>query len=63
MSNGFSATESREVSLYGNDYKSIEKFDALNIYKYLMTKNIIKSFLALLNKRLFLLYYWVLVAL
>ena len=63
MSNGFSVTESREVSLYGNDYKSIEKFDVLNIHKYLMTKNIIKSFLALLNKRLFLLYYWVLVAL
>ena len=63
MSNGFSATESGEVSLYGNDYKSIEKFDVLNIHKYLMTKNIIKSFLAVLNKRLFLLYYWVLVAL
>ena len=43
--NGFSATESREVSLNGNmydfsvDYNSIDKSDILNIHKYLMTKN------------------------
>ena len=40
ISNGFSATESREVSLYGNvydfsvDYSSIDKSDILNIQKY-----------------------------
>ena len=43
ISNGFSATESREVSLNGNvydfsvDYNSIDKSDILNIHKYLMT--------------------------
>ena len=43
--NGFSATESREVSLNGNvydfsvDYNSIDKSDILNINKYLITKN------------------------
>ena len=48
ISNGFSATESREVSLNGNlyyfsvDYNSIHKSDILNIYKYLMNKNTIK---------------------
>ena len=48
ISNGFSITESREVSLNGNvydfsvDYNSIDKFDILNIHKYLMTKNNIK---------------------
>ena len=48
ISYGFSATESREVSLTGNvcdfsvDYNSIEKFDMLNIHKYLMTKYNIK---------------------
>ena len=48
ISNGFSATESREVSLNGNvydfsvDYNSIDKSDILNIHKYLMTKNNIK---------------------
>ena len=48
ISNGFSATESREVSLDRNvydfsfDYNSIDKFDMLNIHKYLMTKNNIK---------------------
>ena len=48
MSNGFSATESREVSLNGNvydflvDYNSIDKSDKLNIQKYLMAKNNIK---------------------
>ena len=48
ISNGFSATESREVSLNGNvydfsvEYYSIDKSDILNIHKYLMTKNSIK---------------------
>ena len=48
ISNGFSATESREVSLNGNlydfsiDYNSIDKYDILNIHKYLMNKNNIK---------------------
>ena len=48
ISYGFSATESREVSLNGNvydflvDYNSIDKSDRLNIHKYLMTKNNIK---------------------
>ena len=48
ISNGFSATESREVSLNGNvydfsvDYNSIDKSDILKIHKYLMTKNNIK---------------------
>ena len=42
ISNGFSATESREVSLNRNiydfsvDYSCIEKSDILNIHKYLM---------------------------
>ena len=45
ISNGFSATESREVSLNRNvygfpvDYNSIDKSDILNIHKYLMTKH------------------------
>ena len=48
ISNGFSAAESREVSLNGNvydisvDYNSIDESDILNIHKYLMTKNNIK---------------------
>ena len=48
ISNGFSATESRKVSLNGNeydfsaDYNSIDKTDILNIHKYLMTKNNIR---------------------
>ena len=48
ISNGFSAGESREVSLNGNvydfsvDYNSINKSDLLNICKYLMTKNNMK---------------------
>ena len=48
ISNGFSATKSREVSLNGNvytfsvDYNSIDKSDMLNIHKYLMTTNNIK---------------------
>ena len=47
-SNGFSATESREVSLNKNvydfsvDHNSIYKSDILNIHKYLMTKSTIK---------------------
>ena len=48
ISNGFIATESREVYLNGNvydfsvDYNSIDKSNILNIQKYLMTKNNIK---------------------
>ena len=48
ISNGFSAIESREVTLNGNvydfsvDYNSIDKSDKLNIHKYLMTKNHMK---------------------
>ena len=48
ISNGFSATKSKEVSLNGNvfdfsvDYNSIDKFNILNIHKYLMTKDNIK---------------------
>ena len=48
ISNGFSTTVSREISLNGNvhdfsvDYNSIDKSDILNIHKYLMTKNNIK---------------------
>ena len=48
ISNGFSATESNEVSLNGNvydfsvDYSPIDKSDILNIHKYLITKNNIK---------------------
>ena len=48
ISNGFSATESREVFLNGNvhdfsvDYNSIHKSEILKIQKYLMTKNNIK---------------------
>ena len=48
MSDGFSATESREISLNGNicdclvDYNSIDKSDILKIHRYLMTKNIIQ---------------------
>ena len=42
--NGFTATESRELSLNGHvcgllvNYNSIDKSDILNIHKYLMTK-------------------------
>ena len=48
ISNGFSAVESREVSLNGNvndfsvDYNSIDKYDIINTHKCLMTKNNIK---------------------
>ena len=47
-SNGFGATESREVSLKGNaydfsvDYNATDKSDMLKIHKYLMVKNNIK---------------------
>ena len=45
ISNGFSATESRVVSLNRNaydfsvDYNSVDKSNILNIHKYLMIKN------------------------
>ena len=48
ISNRFSATESREVSLNGNvydfsvHYSSIDKSDKLNVYKYLMNNSNIK---------------------
>ena len=48
ISDGFSATESRGLSLNGNvynfsvDYNSIDKSDILNNNNYLMTKNNIK---------------------
>ena len=48
ISNGFIATESREISLNGNvydfsvDYNSINKSEILNIRKYLMIKNNLK---------------------
>ena len=48
ISNGFSANESREVSLNGNlynflvDSNSIDKSDILNIDEYLVNKNNIK---------------------
>ena len=48
ISNGFSATKFREVSLNGSvydfsvDYYSGDKSDILNIHKYVMTKNNIK---------------------
>ena len=49
ISNGFSYTESREVSLNGNvynfsvHYSSTDKSNTMIIHKYLMTKNNIKS--------------------
>ena len=54
ISDGFSATDSREVSLNRNvydilvDYNSIDKSCILNIGKYIMTKNNIKQCLACL---------------
>ena len=45
ISNGFGATESREVTLKGNlydfsvDYKAIDNSDISNIHKYLLVKN------------------------
>ena len=59
ISNGFTATESREVSLNGNvydfsvDYNSINKSDILNIHKYSMIKNNIKKCSTSFNKCLF----------
>ena len=56
LSNEFSATESRKVSLNGNkydfsvSYNSVDESDILKIHEYLMTKNIIKKCSALLNK-------------
>ena len=53
ISNGFSAAESREVSLNGNVYdiyvdrNSIDKSDILNINKYLMTNLIKQVFIVL----------------
>ena len=44
-----------DVYNFSVDYKSIDKSDILNIYKYLMTKNNIKKCSALLSKCL--LYY------
>ena len=44
ISNGFIATESKEVSLNGNvfdfsvSYNSIDESDVLDIHKYLMTR-------------------------
>ena len=43
------------------DYNSIDKSNILNMHKYLMPKNNIKQFSAVLQKCL--MYYWVLVAL
>ena len=63
ISDGFSATESREVSLneyvydFSVDYNSIDKSDILNIQKRLMTENNINIMFSLL------LYHWVLIAL
>ena len=51
--NGFSAAESREVSLSGNAYdfsvncNSVDKSDILKIHKYLMTKNNVKIMFSL----------------
>ena len=48
ISNKFDYVHSEEVSLKGKvydfsvDYGSIDKYDILNIYKYLMSKNKIK---------------------
>ena len=48
ISNGFGAINSRKLSLKGNaydlsvDYTVIDKFDILNIHKYLMVKNNLK---------------------
>ena len=49
ISDGFSATDTGEVSLHGNvydfsvDYNFIDKYNLLKIHKYLMTKSNIKS--------------------
>ena len=55
ISNGFSATESREVSLNGIvyafsvDYNSLNKSEILNIHNYLMIKNNINKCLTWLT--------------
>ena len=55
ISNGFSATESREVSLNGKvydvsvNYNAIDKSGILNILKYVIIKNNIKQCSNLLN--------------
>ena len=55
ISNGFSATESREVSLNGKvydvsvNYNVIDKSGILNILKYVIIKNNIKQCSNLLN--------------
>ena len=57
MSNGYSATESKEVSLNRNvyefslDFNYINISGILNIQKYLMTTNKIKQCSSLLKKR------------
>ena len=67
ISNRFSATESREVSLNGKvydvsvNYNVIDKSGILNILKYVIIKNNIKQCSNLLN--MLLLRYWVLVKL
>ena len=60
ISNGVSATESRELSLYGNVYDSSVNynFDILNIHNCLMSNIHLKKSLVVLNNSL--LYYWVL---
>ena len=64
--NGFSATESREVSLNKNvfdfsvGYNSIDKSKILKIHKYLMAMYNIRLCSTLLNRSL-LCYYWLLV--
>ena len=67
ISNRFSATESREVSLNGQvydvsvNYNAIDKSGILNILKYVIIKNNIKQCSNLLN--MLSLRYWVLVKL
>ena len=67
ISNRFSATESREVSLNGKvydvsvNYNAIDKSGILNILKYVIIKNNIKQCSNLLN--MLSLRYWVLVKL
>ena len=56
ISNGFSATESREVSLNENvydcsaDYNSIDKSHILNIQKYFMKKSNMKKIFSLIKR-------------
>ena len=39
ISNGFGATESREISNFSVNYNTPHKFHILNIHKYLMVQN------------------------